>query len=276
MSIATKKRQEQRSRNRAPGPGRARPTRQRLSPRTLPLGVPDSQRHQLTYADVIHLAPGASIAQYTFRGNSVYDPDFTSTGHQPYYRDQLAALYTRYRVYGSMIRVSAMNEAVESGLQISLIPNTAVYSMTGGAYPLEFPHAKSLKLLGVGGINTVTGYHRMTTRQLLGLRPREVLDQDYSALIGAQPSSEWYWMVVAQDISPAINVATTMQITITYDVEFYDRELITPSEALTANQIQQSNMRFRQSVQRKVSSTEQSTPPDGRSGRSRPLLEKRG
>ncbi len=192
------------------------------------LGFPDRVRTRLTYADVIHISPASTVGQYTFRGNSVYDPDYTSTGHQPYYRDQLAALYSRYRVYGSSIHVAAVNEQVATALQVTVIPSSEITTFTSSVYALEYPYAKGAKLLGVGGIMTTNVSHKMTTTELLGLRGREVEDQDFSALVGAQPSSEWYWQIVFQDLS-AENIASSLQVVLRYDVEFYDRSNVTPS-----------------------------------------------
>lgn len=42
---------------------------------------------------------GADLAKsYTYRANSVFDPDLTATGHQPYGRDLLSTIYLRYKV----------------------------------------------------------------------------------------------------------------------------------------------------------------------------------
>lgn len=194
-------------------------------------GVADSVRTTLTYSDVISILPGGYVGQYTFRGNSCFDPDYTSTGHQPQYFDQMALLYTRYRVYGSKIILTAVNEQVGSALQITVIPSSEITAFTTSTYPLEHPYAKGMQLLGVGGLITSRVTHKMTTQKILGLRAREVLDQDYSATTSATPSSVWYWQIVAQNLSTE-NVITTMQVTITYDVEFYDRNVTSPSNTI--------------------------------------------
>ena len=194
-------------------------------------GVADSFRTTLTYSDIIAITPGAHIGQYTFRGNSCFDPDYTSTGHQPQYFDQMSVLYTRYRVYGSRISITAANEQVGSALQITVIPSSEITAFTTSTYPLEHPYAKPMQLLGVGGLITKKVTHKMTTQKILGLRAREILDQDYSASTGATPSSVWYWQIVAQDLSSE-NVMTSMQVVITYDVEFYDRNVTTPSTTI--------------------------------------------
>ena len=62
---------------------------------------------KLVYTDTILLSSTGSVAfnTHTFRANSVFDPDWTGAGHQPTRFDQLAALYQRYEVLKSKIRV---------------------------------------------------------------------------------------------------------------------------------------------------------------------------
>ena len=207
------------------------PTKRRPRPLGSNQGVADSVRTTLAYSDVIAIQPGATVGQYTFRGNSCFDPDYTGSGHQPQYYDQMSLLYTRYRVYGSRITVAAINEQVGAALQITVIPSSDITAFTTSTYPLEHPYATPMRLLGVGGLMSGTVSTAMATARILGLRPREILDQDYSATTGSNPSSIWYWQIVAQDLS-AENVMTSLQVTINFDVEFYDRNLTSPSVTL--------------------------------------------
>jgi hypothetical protein len=49
---------------------------------------------KLTYADHASYDPTATVVAYnTYRANGLYDPDYTSTGHQPLGYDQWSALY---------------------------------------------------------------------------------------------------------------------------------------------------------------------------------------
>ena len=62
-------------------------------------------RHK--YCTTIGLDPGTgTIATYSFRTNSMYDPDRTGIGHQPRGFDQYAVNYNHYTVIGSKIKVS--------------------------------------------------------------------------------------------------------------------------------------------------------------------------
>jgi len=47
-----------------------------------------------------------AIGTYVFVANGLFDPDFTSTGHQPLYFDQLAAIYNHYTVVASKIKLT--------------------------------------------------------------------------------------------------------------------------------------------------------------------------
>lgn len=76
------------------------------SPRTSTIDKPI--RTKLVYTDTILLTSSGSVPfnTWTFRANSVFDPDYTAvSGHQPYRFDQLAAIYGRYEVISSKIRV---------------------------------------------------------------------------------------------------------------------------------------------------------------------------
>jgi len=57
-------------------------------------------RTKLTYCDTVTVSPGTSSARHVFRMGSLYDSDYTAGGHQAIFRDQWAALYQYYRVFG--------------------------------------------------------------------------------------------------------------------------------------------------------------------------------
>lgn len=71
-------------------------------------------RHK--YCDIIQLP--ASVAAgapryYQFRANSTYDPDYTGVGHQPMFRDEMAAQYNYYTCIGSYIKFSIPPEQTQ-------------------------------------------------------------------------------------------------------------------------------------------------------------------
>lgn len=56
------------------------------------------------YSDIVIMTNTAgSLATFQFSANGMFDPNITSTGHQPMFFDQLSALYLHYNVIGSKI-----------------------------------------------------------------------------------------------------------------------------------------------------------------------------
>lgn len=99
-------------------------TRLRLFRSPFPNGKLVSHR----YCDVVTL-PGATAAGFpsvfVFRANSTYDPDYTGVGHQPLYRDEMAAVYSYYTVMKSFIKVTFPNEEQTKCLHGVFVDDTA-------------------------------------------------------------------------------------------------------------------------------------------------------
>jgi len=67
---------------------------------------------------------------YTFRCNSLYDPDYTGTGHQPLGYDQIAPMYKQNVVHACRIKVGVRNYSTDilvAGIHISRNPSISPY-----------------------------------------------------------------------------------------------------------------------------------------------------
>lgn len=93
-------------------------------------GLPDILVTTLNYADVQNLqcATLSAVTQKGFRLNSLYDPDYTNAGHQPYMRDQFAALYNTYKV-------------ISCDADISIVPSAYNYAPVAFAFMLGNEYA---------------------------------------------------------------------------------------------------------------------------------------
>lgn len=69
---------------------------------------PNSKLVRHKYCDAIGLGSlSAGLGHlYQFRANSNYDVDYTGTGHQPMYNDEMAAKYASYTVLSSKIKIT--------------------------------------------------------------------------------------------------------------------------------------------------------------------------
>lgn len=94
---------------------------------------PDSYICRLHYSNTQSLTAvngnTASVTQY--RLNSLYDPYYPSGGTQPYFYDQLTAVYSVYRVHGVYVKLTFFNpEADETivGYRVRSLQNTTATS----------------------------------------------------------------------------------------------------------------------------------------------------
>lgn len=72
---------------------------------TLISGVPSTRLVKMRYvATVLLTSTGGLSSQYCFRWNSIYDPDFTSTGAQPIGYTQWSNMYKNYTVVGAKLQ----------------------------------------------------------------------------------------------------------------------------------------------------------------------------
>lgn len=75
-------------------------------------GFPNSIITKLRYCDVgVITSTLGSVANYVFAANGIFDPDITSVGHQPMYRDTYNNIYNQYTVIGSKITIACTNMA---------------------------------------------------------------------------------------------------------------------------------------------------------------------
>lgn len=67
-------------------------------------GFPKKMQMTHKYSAIVNLIGTAGASGYfQFSCNGMYDPDTGGIGHQPYYFDQMAAIYDHYTVIGSKI-----------------------------------------------------------------------------------------------------------------------------------------------------------------------------
>lgn len=197
--------------------------------RSMPTSFPDRIRVKLVYSARVIDSVGTIgvISTYLFAGNSVYDPDVTSTGHQPYAYDQWSAMYRSSRVAGSSINVQVLSAATSSVVQnqqIAVIPHPDYTSLAGIGWEElnEQPYAKSMVFNQFKGKTKMS--HYMSTRKIYGVTKGQY-NQDGFESVGSDPSKQWLWGVYWNSTNPSSTTATTTLIfKLTYYVEFWGRK----------------------------------------------------
>ena len=132
-------------------------------PRNIPHLYNNNYTVRLTYADTFNLTlsnAGGGVP-WAFRTNSIYDPDYTGTGHQPLMRDLWASQYDYYTVLACHYHLEFYNCAVDTltftsagtfaqrvgAVTANVIPTTHLTDITnvGGGYPYPSSEMKNVQ-----------------------------------------------------------------------------------------------------------------------------------
>jgi hypothetical protein len=165
----------------------------------------------------------ATASTYVFRLNSLFDPDLTGTGHQPYQYDQVSGLYGSYRVTEVEFELRFYTPTT-GGLWVGYV----MQSQAGGSVAglsvdsiLERQTGKCLPL-PLYGDQSVLLRQRIRIPTLLGLTDAEYSSSIYQALVSASPAFQAYLQLFVVD--PAGTSAQTCRVSgrINYKAEFFN------------------------------------------------------
>jgi len=178
-------------------------------------------------SDPVILSSTVGLVHYYFHSNSIYDPDGTGLGHQPYYRDQLSVLYNRYRVhsvtvkltgkcltdtcsvvalyarsYSSVGPISFLQEIMEKQIKPKVIKKDEIFTMS------KTWKIRDIESLSKSGFDAVLGYSGST---------------------GGNPTfmPRIYCSAAAYDEVTASTVILRAELS--FNVEYYDLLTIAPS-----------------------------------------------
>lgn len=160
---------------------------------------------------------GGYYARNVFAGNSLFDPDQTGVGVQPYGFDPMATLYGAYNVSASKIKVRFYT--VEP----------SVYKVTCTVVPhqdnaLDYYDPSDLRVTTgakqriISSPEGITKGHFIqsyctTARLFKGLSAK---DADFGALVTSNPTRMWYWHVYVDTTDTATEDSIFCDVEITY------------------------------------------------------------
>lgn len=232
-----------RSRGRRPKRAQRSTARRRLArrarrPSLYKNPIPVSRYIKFKFADTAYelTPPGTGIftATYVFRGNSLFDPDVTGIGVQPYGYDQLTGaggvgIFSHYCVYSSKIRVHIVPSSTSVvGLKFHIIPsrNSTLVS-TDPADLRQMPYCKTICWSGGDGSRKTNISNYCSSRRMYSTMTPE--NETFTAAYNANPYSQWYWHVILDE-------QTLMGTTKVY----FDVEIIYYAKMLRSNYLDES------------------------------------
>lgn len=171
---------------------------------------------KMKYAEDVQLS---STGLYQFNLNSVFDPNRTGTGHQPYGHDQLSALFNRYRVIACGWRISALSSSVP--LQIGAVPANDPQVFTMMEQLKEQPRAKYVCQNFGGSTNVLKGKIYMPS--LVGRNKAQYMADDrFQAQVGNSPVEAAVLTCFAANPQGA-PINATINVILEYTVEWFDQ-----------------------------------------------------
>lgn len=155
----------------------------------------------------------------TMNLNSVFDPNRTGSGHQPYGFDQLATLYNRYRVISCSYAINCYSGTTP--VRFGCLPcNESPPNFSNMSELCENPRARWKVQIPNGSTQTLAG--RVYIPALTGrTKAQYMADDRYQAAVNASPNELALLWITAQSVADA-HVDTTITVTLEYTVEFFD------------------------------------------------------
>lgn len=156
----------------------------------------------------------AQFYDWKHRGNSIFDPDAAVGGESIMGITALAAMYTRYHVLGSGIKVTVVNNDTDDPVTVTVYPTetTASYTAANGNSVMSIPNSKTITVANQQGQGQI--YHYASTRKVFGLKA--VNDVGFQAAFGSDPTHIWYWHIVINNHHALTDLACVVLVQIDY------------------------------------------------------------
>ena len=158
--------------------------------------IPNRMLVRLKYQDTVSITPAAgSIAYHLFSGMSLFDPDYTGSGHQPHGFDQYMLLYNHYTVLGARITVQFMGGTESYICGIGMEAGTG----TTSARQLRLERPRTIYKVvpsNTGGPGKSTVTYKFGAKKFFGTKA--IVGEDtYKGNTGASPTEDAYFHVFA-------------------------------------------------------------------------------
>lgn len=186
--------------------------------------IPARQIVKMKYSQAVQTNVGVAY-NYQFNLNSIFDPDRTGTGHQPYGHDTVATLYNRYRVISCSYVLQCYNGS--TAIRYGCIPQNeptfygTVAEMSENPrakFKVQYPGATPTKITGKVYLPSLTGRNKA----------QYMADDRYQSTFGSSPSEQMVLNLIALDLLE-VGTSSNWTVTLEYTVELFDPKLLAQS-----------------------------------------------
>lgn len=164
---------------------------------------------------------------YVMNLNSLYDPNRTGTGHQPYGYDNLALLYNRYRVISCSWVLTSPNTAAVR--QLGCVASNDL-SMTFPVFSTLKEQSRSRFVVHVPGAPAPVLKGKCYIPSLIGrTKAQYMADDQYSSVVTGSPTENALLYIQTAGPTDSPDPNASVQVTLEYFVEWYDVKHFEPS-----------------------------------------------
>lgn len=151
--------------------------------------------------------------------NSIYDPDSTGGGHQPYGHDTFSTIYNRYRVISCSYRIIANRNS--DTLQVVAMPSNEPVVYTTASEYKENPRTRYVTQSPNAEVKPISG--KVYLPSVVGrTKAQYMADDRYQALFGANPQEAVVLNIGAFTGSDSIASNVPFNVELVYTVECFD------------------------------------------------------
>jgi len=181
---------------------------------------PTMQKAIMRYVTDVSLDAGAgTVAHHLFNASSIFDPDVSGIGHQPYGHDQYQSIYNHYRVDKCIITASSGSGGSNNIFGIGLQPDTTLIASSDQAR-----ERKGVTFAPVA--NSTNSNKLQMTWNTKSTFPTDTSDS-YSASFGANPAESVYFDVFTCGNLPSNDPsALAVTVTLTYYVTMWEPKIL--------------------------------------------------
>lgn len=177
---------------------------------------------RMKYSEVYTASNASGQAVWRLNLNSIFDPNRTGIGNQPYGHDTMASIYNRYRVFKCSYVINAYS-AIGAPLQLAALPGNEEIALPSCSvyresprcqYGIQLNNANKLTLKGTVNLPSLVGRNKA----------QYMADDRYQAQFGTSPNELAVLNLCAQSMleSSLSDPQVTFAITLIYHVECFD------------------------------------------------------
>jgi hypothetical protein len=186
--------------------------------------LPHMLKAKMKYCQYVSLTASSGIlAKNVFVASSVYDPDYTGSGHQPRGFDQLMPLYDHFVVLKSRIEVdflTVVSNPQIAGVQVNAV-TTPETSFIDYAEQARCETAMLPSALTSGGVYPVKMVQHYDAREFMGI-PDPITAGKLQGTIIANPADNAFYHVWVQEAAESGTCGAGATVLIEYEVAFIE------------------------------------------------------